>query len=209
MNSTRWNSHAGKREAIGRSALVVAHQAVYLPDIIRHIPWAVVSRAFHGREERTVADTGRSGCKAAAISETAEAHFCNVLRKFANVVDFDRTSRAEVADVGVVRPLADIHRPDQFRDEEIDVSIALSVAVSGHVDRHTVQGDGKISAVIEIEAAQKVLVGLALAGVLGDDQARNDFQRLAGPREGHCIDLGPGEADRAGGRGLQVAGSFG
>ncbi len=46
--------------------------------------------------------------------------------------------------------------------------------------------DREIGAVVEIEAAQKVLVGFALAGVLGDDQARHDLQRFAGPRERHA-----------------------
>ena len=42
---------------------------------------------------------------------------------------------------------------------------------------------------VEIEAAQKILVGFALAGMLGDDQAGHDFKRLAGAREGHGVHL--------------------
>jgi hypothetical protein len=163
------------REAIGRSPLAVPHNAVYLPDIVRHIPWAVIFGAIDRREERAVADSGRTGSNAPTISEATESHFCKVLWQLADVVDLDCTGGGEVTYVGVVRSLADIHRPDQFGDEKIDVSITLPVAVSGHVDGHSVDRNGKISAVIEIEAAQEILVGFAFAGVLGDDQAGHDF----------------------------------
>ena len=58
-----------------------------------------------------------------------------------------------------------------------------------HVDRHAVDLDGEIGAVVEIEAAQEILVGFAFAGMLGDDQAGHDLQRLAGARERHGVHL--------------------
>jgi hypothetical protein len=61
--------------------------------------------------------------------------------------------------------------------------------VSAHVDRHAVDRDSQISAVIEIEAAQKILVGLAVAAVLRDDQAGYDFERLSGAGKRTRIDL--------------------
>ena len=99
-----------------------------------------------------------------------------------DIVDVDGAGGGEIALIGEVGPLADIDRLDQFRNQEVDIGIALAVAVRRHVDRHAVDGDGKIRAVVEIEAAQKILVGFALAGMLGDDQARHDFQHLADPR---------------------------
>ena len=40
----------------------------------------------------------------------------------------------------------------------------------------------EVGAVIEVEAAQVVLVGLALAAVLADDDAGHGLEHLAGPR---------------------------
>lgn len=48
-----------------------------------------------------------------------------------------------------------------------------------HVDRHTGHRRGQIGAVVQIEAAQEVLVRFAVATVLGDDQPRRRLQQLA------------------------------
>ena len=78
-----------------------------------------------------------------------------------------------------------------------------------HVDGHAVDPDREIGAVVEVEAAQEILVGFALAGMLGDDQAGHDLQRLAGPQEGHGIHLRAADAHGAGGGGLQGSGAIG
>ena len=78
-----------------------------------------------------------------------------------------------------------------------------------HVDGHAVHFDGEIGAVIKIEAAQEILVGLTLSGMLGDNQAGHDLKRLAGPQEGHGIHLGAADAHGAGGSRLQRSGSVG
>ena len=72
----------------------------------------------------------------------------------------------EIALVGKVGPFADVERADRLRHQPVQVGIALAVRMGAHVDRHVVDGDREIGAVIEIVAAQKILVGFALAGVL-------------------------------------------
>ena len=52
---------------------------------------------------------------------------------------------------------------------------------------------------VEIEAAQVVLVGFALAGVLGDDQAGRGLEELAGARIGLLDDALAGPVLLAGG----------
>src|SRR5262245_35943032 len=74
------------------------------------------------------------------------------------------------------------HRLHELRDQEVDVCVALAVAVGAHVDRHAVDRDGEIGAVVEIKATQEILVGLALARVLGHDQAGRRFEEFARPR---------------------------
>ena len=77
------------------------------------------------------------------------------------------------------------------------------MAMGRHVDGHAVDFDGEIGAVVKIEAAQEILVGLTLSGMLGDDQAGHDLQRLAGPQERHGVHLCAADAHGAGGGGLQ------
>jgi hypothetical protein len=48
-----------------------------------------------------------------------------------------------------------------------------------HVHRHAIDGDGNVRAVVEIEAAKEVLVRLAFAAVLRDDQSGHGFQHFA------------------------------
>ena len=73
------------------------------------------------------------------------------------------------------------------------------MAVGAHVDRHAIDGDGEIRAVVEIEAAQEILVGFAFAGMLRDDQSGSDFEEFAGARGRLCVDLRAGILLLAGG----------
>jgi hypothetical protein len=41
------------------------------------------------------------------------------------------------------------------------------------VQRHTIEENGEVGAVVEIEAPKKILVGLAAPGVLRDDDTGN------------------------------------
>jgi hypothetical protein len=45
--------------------------------------------------------------------------------------------------------------------------------------------------VVKIEAAQKILFGLAVAAVLGDDQTWYDFQASAGRENGRALTSSP------------------
>ena len=57
--------------------------------------------------------------------------------------------------------------------------------------------DRQIGAVVEIVAAQKILVGFALAGVLGHDQAGHGFQHFARPRHRTRVELFAGDGHLA------------
>ena len=52
-----------------------------------------------------------------------------------------------------------MHGADQLGDHKIEIGKALTVRVGAHVDRHLVERDVDIGAVIEVEAAQEILVG--------------------------------------------------
>ena len=52
-----------------------------------------------------------------------------------------------------------------------------------HVDRHVVDLGRKIGAVVEIEGAEKVLVRLALTGVLRNDESRDVLEYRRRPQQ--------------------------
>ena len=72
----------------------------------------------------------------------------------------------------------ELERVYQFRNDEIEIGVTLTVAVRRHIDRHTVDPGSEIRAVVEIEAAQKILVSLAATRVLCRDHAGHGFEQL-------------------------------
>ena len=81
------------------------------------------------------------------------------------------------------------------------------MTVRRHVERHAVERDCEVCAVIELEPAQLVLIGLALAAVLRDDEAGNGgLERLARPAERDGVDLLAGREEFARGalRGVEL-----
>ena len=65
--------------------------------------------------------------------------------------------------------------------------IALTMGVGRHVDRHVVDGYREVGAVIEIDATQVVLVRLALAAMLADEEAGDALEQLPGAHEGPVL----------------------
>ena len=80
---------------------------------------------------------------------------------------------------------------DELGDQEVEVGVALAVAVGRHVDRHAACRDREVGAVVEVEAAQEVLVGLAAARVLGGDGAGHGLDQLAGAELGSTLEVLP------------------
>jgi ferredoxin len=68
---------------------------------------------------------------------------------------------------------------EQLRNHEVDVGVALATGMCGHVHRDIFDADREVRAVVEIEATQEILVGLAVAGVLSDDESRYHLENLA------------------------------
>jgi hypothetical protein len=66
-------------------------------------------------------------------------------------------------------------------------AVALAVAMRRHVDRQAVDAGREVGAVVEVEAAQEVLVGLAVARVLRDDEAGHELEHLARAQGGAAL----------------------
>jgi hypothetical protein len=109
------------------------------------------------------------------------------------VVDVGGPRGGEIAEVGVVRALGILNAGHQLRDEEVQVRVALAVGVRHHVYWRPRHRHGEVAAVIEVEAAQEVLVRLPLTAVLGNDDAGDRLEHLALPHEGPHLELPAGD----------------
>ena len=93
-----------------------------------------------------------------------------------------RSHRGEIAFRSVVRSLGVRDVGGQFRNQEVEVGIALTMRVGGFIDRHAIHESGQVRAMVKIVAAQQVLIGLAFAAMARDLQSRHGFQQLAHPK---------------------------
>ena len=114
------------------------------------------------------------------------------------VVDVPGARRREVAVLGEVRALGELHAADQLGNQEVEVGVAVAVAVRRHVHRHAGHRGGEVGAVIEVEPAQVVLVGLAFAAVLADDHARDGLEHLGRAHHRTGVELAGGDRALAG-----------
>ncbi len=181
--------HPGDGEAVQAGALAVAHEAVELAHAVRVAPWAVVGCDFACIEQIAAGERRRPVAEEALVAEAAAGKLRDLLGHGIDEADRQGAHGAEVANVRVVGALADVDRSDQLRDQKVEIRVPLSVRMGAHVDRHVVERDRKIGAVVEVVAAQEILVGFTLAAVLRDHQAGDDLECLARPCERPCVDL--------------------
>ena len=182
-------SHRRRGKAVGRGALRVADHTVELAHLIRIAPGSVVDIGLSGEQQIALAQLDRVYNEPTLVAEAAECHFREAAIDAIDQIEIQGTGRAEVAFIGVIRSLADAHTIDRFRHQEVEIGIALAMPVGAHVDRHVIDRDRHVGAMVEVVAAQEILVGLSLAAVLGDDQPGRCFQHFAGPRHRAIIDL--------------------
>ena len=64
------------------------------------------------------------------------------------------------------------------------------MAVAAIVERYAVEETGEVGAVVEVEAAQEILVGLAAARMLRGDQAGDDFEQFADALQRAGVEIG-------------------
>ena len=83
-------------------------------------------------------------------------------------------------------------------DDEVEVGVALAVAVGTMLTGTPSTEIGDVGAVVGVEAAQEDLLRLAAAGVLRDDQPRNDPEQVLGghPRPKLDVELADTPARR-------------
>ena len=126
----------------------------------------------------STADARRGGTKEASPAVIPCADADDGALELIDVVDVGRTRRRKIPLVGEVRSLLELHAAHELGNEKADVRIAVRVRTCRRIDRNTRDGRREVGSVIQVEAAQVVLIRLALATVLAHDEARALFRGL-------------------------------
>ena len=143
------------------------------------LPWAVIVIRFSAEQQIAGAELLRYAEDNPPIAVHAAFHAEEVLGQRLEELQMGRSGRAIVAHIRVIRAFLVIYPPHKFRDDGVHVRVPLAVRVRRQVQRHIVDEDGEIRAVVEIETAKKILVGLSAAGVLCDHDAGNRLQNFS------------------------------
>ena len=194
-------AHRRQREAVDLIALAVAQHAVDLLVVIGMDPRTVVVRHFERGDHVAVSHLRRRGKHRALVAFAAHLDVCDRSLERVGVVDVRRPGGRKVALIRIVRTLGKLDAGHELGNHEIEVRVALAMCVGRHVHRHPRNRRREVGAVIEVEAAQEILIGLPFAAVLGDDQTRYRLEHLAVAHQRPFVNL-PGR-NRALTRGLR------
>ena len=183
-------SHGVKRNPVFLRPLRPDHHAVNLAHLVRNRPRAVVNAKLGRAQQSAALELVGGYPEQTPVIEAAGGGREQAARKVVLILNMHRASGGEIALVGEIRSLFPNDIGKQFRDQEVGVGVALAVAMGRHIERHAVERDCEVGAMIELEAAKLILIGLALAAMLRDHEAGNrGFQRLARPTKRHVVDL--------------------
>ena len=166
-------------EAVGIAALAIRQQAVQFVVAVWMRPRAVVVIHLAAKQHVPRAQLVRHPPDSALESIHAAFLVEEVPRNGFEKLQMGRSRRTIVAYIGVIRALLEVHAPHKLRNHGVHVRVPFAVRMRGKIQRHVINEDGKIRAVVKIEATQKILVGLSSAGVLGDDETGNGLQHFS------------------------------
>ena len=123
----------------------------------------------------------------------------DVLRHGVERDEVDGAGGREVAELDEVRPLEDVDLLERLRDQEVQIGVALAVRVRAEVHGQPVDEERDVGAVVGVEAAQEVLLGLAAALVLADDEPGHEAQDVGGPALRPQLEVAPRDEELGGG----------
>ena len=159
----------------------------------RQLPGAVVDAVVDAGDQGAGGSAQAAGNQAAAFAVLADAAL-DQIRRVVHPAQLGAAGGGEVAVAQAVAALAVVVAGQQLGNQEVEVQVALAVTVRGQVERHALDRDGEVGAVIQVEAPREVLVGLALAAVLRGDEAGNQLEQVAGALARVGIELAPVDA---------------
>ena len=190
--------HGGDAGAAGVGGRAVAQHAIGAVKALGLVPRAIVVGRLHRIQQ--LAALPRHGLRQqrAGIAVVTQSQRCNALGQAIKQPQARHPGRAEVALIGKVGPLFVADAVHQLGNEPVQIAVAMAMRVRGHVHRHAVHIGGEVGAMVQVKAAQKVLVGLAITTVLGDDHAGHKLQHFGRAQRGTVFDQLGGDHTLAG-----------
>jgi hypothetical protein len=138
---------------------------------------------------------GREQCEVAHRAERAAGRLGVVFLHEVAEDEVHRAGGGEVTVLDEVRALEAIESLHGLGDQKMEIGIALAVGVAAQVDRQSVDEEGDVGAVVGVEAAEKVLLGLPAALVLADDEPGDEAQDVGRPAMRTQLEVAPGNED--------------
>ena len=172
-----------QREPRRRRTPGVPRQSAELPNALGNLPRSVVGFAFAADEEISASNGRRRSRREAHEIALSVRGARKRTIELTEQMELRTAGAAEVADLGVIDAELVVDVVDEFWNEKIQIGIALPVPVGRKVERHALETRLKIGAVIEVEAANEILVRLPFARVLGDDHPGHRLEQLALARD--------------------------
>lgn len=152
------------------------------PDVpVRVLERPVVAIALDRHEGLERVPRGRQEGEVALRVEAPAGDLERVLLDEVPGDEVERPRRAEVTELDEVGALVRLEHLDRLGDQEVQVRVALPVRVAPQVDGQPVDEEGEVGAVVGVEPAKEVLLGLAAALVLVDDEPRDQAQDVGRP----------------------------
>ena len=182
----------GQAETALRVAEAVTQEGFAAVVVIAPLPRAILVEKLDRRHQPAAPRVRqRIGPQDPAEVEAAGRQLEQTRIELADQLEVDPTCRGKIAMFGRKRAFAVTHPGDDFGDQDIEIGITLTMTVARHVDRNPVDPDAEVRAMVEVEAAQKILIGLAAARMLRGHHTRCGFDQLAGAQDWPFFEIDP------------------
>ena len=166
---------------MGATVEGVLEHAVEFLETLRMLPGAVVIVPLKGVEQTTGTKLWGVGDHQSVIVILSHAELDEAIGQGVEEVKICCASGRKVTHIRVIGSFAERHIVDELRNDKIQVHIALAMAVCGEIHWHTIDARRKIGAMVQVKAAQEILIGFACAAVLRDCYTRDNLQHFARP----------------------------
>ena len=172
-------SHQAHGAACISIALRQPKHGIFALQLFRHCPRAVIAHPLQRCEQCNIlAKLKRLACNAALVAVLTQGHLGKRFVQNGFVVNIRRACRRKITVIGEVRAFTVFDFVDQLRNQKVQIRITLTMSMRGHVHGHSVDSGCKVSAMVQVETTQKILIGLAIAGMLRHDHTGDEFQNL-------------------------------
>ena len=182
-------AHASQREPVAIVAAAVPQDAIDLAVIVRTHPRAVVVVDLECAKQIPATNVRRGCSEQAAPPVVPPTGADDGALELIHVVDVRRARRRKISFVGEVRSLLELHATHELGNEKADVRITVRMRTRRRIDRNPGDHGREVGSVIQVEAAQVVLIRFALAAVLAHDETWHGFKDFARAHDRTLVDL--------------------